>query len=76
MLAGLLGSGKNLNIQSVLYIGLREPGNSMKDTGIARTGIGFLVLLLNEKPDQDMAPALQRKSRNRNREQFLSLVWE
>ena len=26
--------------------GWREPGNSIRDPGIARTGIGFLVLLL------------------------------
>ena len=28
--------------------GWREPGNSIKDPGMARTGIGFLVLLLYE----------------------------
>ena len=28
--------------------GWREPGNSIKDPGIARRGIGFLVLLLYE----------------------------
>ena len=28
--------------------GRREPGNSIKDPGMARTGIGFLVLLLYE----------------------------
>ena len=28
--------------------GWREPGNSIKDPGITRTGMGFLVMLLYE----------------------------
>ena len=28
--------------------GWREPGSSIKDPGIARTGIGFLVMILYE----------------------------
>ena len=48
----------------------------MKDAGISRIGIGFLVLLLNEKPDQEMAPDLQGQSRTETASNFFSLVWE
>ena len=41
-------NGDILKIQTASTRGWREPGNSIKDPGMARTGIGFLVLLLNE----------------------------
>ena len=51
-------------------------GNSIKDPGMAGTGIGFLVLLLYENTLPGHGPFLAETVRNGSREQFLGLVWE
>ena len=58
------------------FRGWREPGNTIKDPGIARTGMGFLVLLLYENTWPGHGPCLAETVWNRSREIFLGLVLE
>ena len=58
------------------FRGWREPGNSIKDPGMARSGIGFLVLLLYENTWPGHDPCLAETVRSRSRERVPGLVWE
>ena len=61
---------------SALNRGWREPGNSIRDPGFARTGTGLLVLLLYENTWPGHGPCLAETVQNGSRKWFPGLVWE
>ena len=58
---------------NIYFRGWREPGNSIKTPGITRTGIGFLVLLLNDNTWPGHGTCLAETVQNGSSDIFLVL---